>query len=488
MRTDRGWRRGPQESSAPLGLRLGDHLKSLAFPRSIDDTAAAVGVDVASLQDALENQPGVRCLDGFVHTRFVGARARRAVMLYRLATGQGHPRPFDIQTLAQRHRDQFPGDAVASRMILKELQEHPHLFVRVFDSLWLTLPFTGEQWLDVSSTTPLPFERVAVMDDGGFDEGSIGRMLVEKLARSGPQRLGDLQEVAVEQGHATGVSVGPILLANPCFQRVLPGTYGLYGQVTDEQVEATMSVGQCRHYAFGRYGGAPRDFFPLWSASYEQRLCRWARFQAPTDIFRSLMFVASPEDWLMQAGELGEWLEVKERHAAWAIGWARRNPMKDSLPSPEAFFSALSHLVLAGSACWLSVNRCAQQKLDSQEAAEILALMIGADLVRAPGDWQASHSSTPSGRAVLERLAEERWRAGRLTWRRGGLAGLILSALEQIQDRELGWVKREELMAMLRRVQEDSEPEKLNPQQMEPTGDGLNTLLESDEWSKLFDG
>ena len=227
VETARGWRRRASEPPTAPADRLRDRLRGLAFPRPVDDSAAAVGLSVTAMIEAIDNEPGVKSVDGFVFTGFVGARVRRAAILYRLAAEADLPLLFDIQTLAGRHRRQYPEDAVASRMILKELQEHAHLFVHLFDSLWLTLPLDGEQPLDAMSRSLLPFERLPVMDDGGFDEQSIGRMLVDHLLQNGPQRLGDLQEVARAKGHASGVSVGPILLANPCFQRVLPGTYGL---------------------------------------------------------------------------------------------------------------------------------------------------------------------------------------------------------------------------------------------------------------------
>jgi hypothetical protein len=371
-------------------------------------------------------------------------------------------------------------------MILIELQERQHLFVHLFDSLWLTLPLGGDQPPDALSPSVLPYERRSLRDDGGFEEDSIGRMLVEHLKRNGPQRMTDLQEVARAAGQSVA-SVGPILLANPCFQRVLPGTYGLYSDCTDDHINATLSAAQCRHFALARYGGAPRDYYPLWSANYEYLLCRWARFQAPTDVFRSLMLVASPEDWSLPNDLLAEWLEVKNRHAAWAIGWARREPLANRLPSPDAFFGALAHLVMSGSTCWHAVNRCAQRTLESQEAGDILALMIGAGLITAPSDWQAMHGRNPGAFGVLEELAEERWRKGSLDWRSGGLAAIIKLGGQSIDEGAMGWVDNDEFAALVQALDEDVSPASHSRPEADAVGEGLNELFESDAWSKLFD-
>ena len=260
------------------------------------------------------------------------------------------------------------------------------------------------------------------------------------------------------------------------------------GDCTENQINATLSVAQCRHFAFARYGGAPRDYFPMWSANYEYLLCRWARFQAPTDTFRSLMFVASPEDWSLPNELLAEWLEVKERHAAWAIGWARRDPLGKRLPSPSAFFAALAHLVMTGSTCWHAVNRCAQQKLDSQEAADILALMIGAGLVTAPSDWQATHARNPAALGVFEGLSEERWRKGSLDWRTGGLAEIIVLGGRTLDGGAIGWVGNDEFKSLVRAVDEDAPPADQARPETDAASESLNELFESDAWSKLFDG
>ena len=74
--------------------------------------------------------------------------------------------------------------------------------------------------------------------------------------------------------------------------------------------------------------------------------------------------------------------------------------MTGELPAPETFVSVLAHVVLFGSTSWYGVNRCAQQKLDSQQAADVLALMIAAGLVKAPSDWQGPHAGDP-GRGLL---------------------------------------------------------------------------------------
>jgi hypothetical protein len=486
--TDGGWSRNDVELPSELVERVKVALTQLTLPRPLADISEVCGVSSAVTAAVLAECPQTKCSDGFVHAGFVGARARRAAMLYRLAT-QGDSAPlFDIQTLAQMHRHACPDDVVASRMVLKEVQEQPHLFVRALDSLWLSLPLGGERTL--SPVSRLPFEHSHVLDDGSFDDGAIGRALVQCLRASGPRRFTDLRDLLLASGGGSVRSVGPILLANPCFQRVLPGTYGLYCQYSEAQIRATISSTQCRHYALARFGGAPVDYFPLWSLAYEQALCGWARFQAPTEIFRSLLFVASPNDWSLPARQLDEWLELKARYGAWAIGCARREQMKGELPAPETFVSILAHVVLLGSTSWYGVNRCAQQRLDSQQAADVLALMIAAGLVRAPSDWQGPHAGEASAAAALEAVAHERWRAGRLDWRTGSLAAIIKRARERSGHVDLGWLGQGELASLLRGIETGgfaSERRERTEKEEEGQEDSLGSFLESDEWAKLFE-
>lgn len=486
--TNDGWSREDVELPSDVVKRVKVALTELALPRPLADISDACSVSSEVTAAVLAESPQAKCLDGFVHSGFVGSRARRAAMLYRLAT-QGDSVPlFDIQTLAQMHRSACPDDVVASRMVLKEVQEQAHLFVRAFDSLWLSLPLGGERTLSAMST--LPFEHSHVLDDGSFDDGAIGRALVQCIRDSGPRRLADLRDLVLASGDGSIRSVGPILLTNPCFQRVLPGTYGLYCEYSEPQIRATISSAQCRHYAFARFGGAPVDYFPLWNRAYEQALCGWARFQAPTDIFRSLLSVASPNDWSLPARQLDEWLELKARYAAWAIGWARREQMTGALPAPETFVSILAHVVLLGSTSWYGVNRCAQQKLDSQQAADVLALMIAAGLVKAPSDWQGPHVGEPSAAAALEAVAHERWRAGRLDWHTGSLADIVKRARERSGDVDLGWLGRGELANVLREIEAGGsarERREGTEKEEEEQEDSLGSLLQSDEWAKLFE-
>lgn len=484
LRSNEGWSRDDTELPSDLSDRLISALAELRFPRPLADLSLACGFSPDATAAALREMPRTKCLDGFVHTGFVGARARRAAMLYRLATQADSPRLFDIQTLAQMHRNTCPGDVVASRMVLKELQAQPHLFVRALDSLWLSLPLRGKPRLCALST--LPFERAPNLDDGSFHDGAIGRALVQHLRNEGPQRLGDLRDLVLASGDGSVRSVGPILLANPCFQRVLPGTYGLYCDCSDAQIRATITAAQCRHYAFARFGGAPVEYFPLWSPAYEHALCSWARFQAPTEVFRSLLFVASPKDWSLTNGQVNEWLDLQERYGAWAIGWPRREQMTGELPAPETFVSILAHVVLLGSTSWYGVNRCAQQKLDSQQATDVLALMIAAGLVKAPSDWQGMHAGEPSAADALEAVAHERWGLGTLDWHTGSLAEIVRLAHERSGDVDLGWLEREELAAVLRGIEAGGLARERR-ERTEKEEDTLGSLLQSEEWAKLFE-
>lgn len=482
-----GWSRDDLEVPSDVAKRVKVALTELVLPRPLADISDACSVSADVVAAVVAESPQMKCLDGFVHHGFVGARARRAAMLYRLAANSDGAPLFDIQTLAHAHRNACAEDVVASRMVLREVQEQPHLFVRMLDSLWLSLPLAGKRTLTAVPT--MPFERSQVMDDGGFADGAIGRTLVSHLKDSGPQRLGDLRDLVLTSGDGSVRSVGPILLSNPCFQRVLPGTYGLYCDYSEAQMLATLSSAQCRHYSFARFGGAPVDYFPLWSRTYEQALCEWARVQAPTDTFRSLLAVASPDAWALPATQRAEWLELKARYGAWAIGWPRREQLTGELPAPESFVSILAHVVLFGSTSWYGVNRCAQQKLDSQQAADVLALMIAAGLVRAPREWQGPHDGEPLAAVVLEAVAHERWRTGRLDWRTGSLAEIVKRARERSGDVHLGWLEENELASVLRGVEASlaGRERREGTDKEEEQEDGLGSLLQSDEWAKLFE-
>ena len=478
--TASGWQlRANQDTIADEQRRnIENYLTRAALPRPLSDVADSTGVVPDTCRTVIAGLAGFSCFDNFVFKGFVGARAKRVVALYHAA--QNLPAIFDVQTLVATHRRAHPEDQVGSRIILTALDEHRHLFGRLFDALWVTLPlpagFPGD---NVGAS--LPFERRALGDDGGFDRDTIGHELVRTLHESGSCRINDLAD-RIELRHGTRSSTSPILVTNPCFQRIAPGVFDLYSGDTFRESEL-LGTQQCRNYAYARFGGAPRDYFPAWSAAYERRLAEWARFNAPTDVFRSLLAILSPGEW-DDPSAASDWSRLRETHGTWSLRTNREKQLSGPLPTPEAFFAGLVHLALLGSISWCGANRVSQQRLDSEAGAELVALLVTTGAAEPATDWQAPHSTKQSTSELLSRVASERWNEGQLDWTAGYLAEL-LEAAQQSSATAPVWVPASELQQFL-----ESPPTTEETGAAAATTDAnseIDEFLDSDDWSKLFE-
>jgi hypothetical protein len=373
-------------------------------------------------------------------------------------------------------------------MVLRELHQHRHLFAHLFDNIWFALPGNDSQHPGIFAHDAIPFERRVLMDNGGFEPGTIGYWLVDTLRREGPARHVDLRDRVARELGASRASAGAILTTNPCFQRVAPGIYGLYDGPHDPVPADSIWINerQCRQYAITRFSGAPAGYFPAWTASYERALCTWARHRGSTDAFRSVMAVAAPETWNGDGTDTVDWMRIRQSKARWGLSHERRVPLGNGWPTPEAFVAALAHLVFFDSIGWCGANRTAQRKFDSSEGADVLALFIAMDLVVPPDHWQKPHAPTTRTREALECALQERWQRGELSWNEGCLADLLTGASARLSYSSLGWLDRDEADRFLKTTPRSQAGGRPRNRDDGTTLGELEELFVSEEWNGLF--
>ncbi len=456
-------------------------LEGLMLPRSLDPVAAATGLTPCDIESALKLSKDMHIYCGYVHAGFLGAQAKRTIKLHRLAASVPG-RLFDVQTLAKLYRDAHPEDQVSSRMVLMQMSEAPHLFGQLFDSIWFALPASPGDRVQV-----IPYELDASEDDGGFDEGLLGEWLVGCLRHEGPSRLTDIRDrmaASALGSKYSRTSVRAILGSHACFRKVAPGVHDVYSGTAgtrDERLVPLLSERQCRFYAYSRFGGDPPNYFPFWDGSLEWRLCVWARANASTETFRSLLHVAEPASWPADEHVRLEWARLKKIYGSWELSLTRRVVLGSRFPKPDELYAALVHLVCFGAISWFSVNRTSQNKLDNHDAADTLALLAAVGAVRAPAHWQMPHHASPRAKELLQQMELERCRSGSLSWSEGVLSALLPGTGATAAENT--WIPAAELSAMLR-VQQDShgtQPERAGSELKE-----LDEIFESDDWNSLF--
>lgn len=439
---DAGWlKQGVDESAFRASLeKLGETAQARRLPApiaSLDDP----GLDATSIEAAVAGTDALSVFEGYLCEGRAGLQARRTIRLHALAGSHLDGQLFDIATLAAMYRDRHPDDDVAPRMFQMQMEEAPHLFCRLYDSLWFVLPQRHIAHIDSS----MPWE-IARPLRPAFERGTIGHRLAEFLD-FGPRSHLELRSAIVDdtQGRVAESSVGAILLTNPCFRRVAPGIFdvcvpgGSYedgGRVNT----AFLNSRHARFYCHARYGGAPIDWYPAWGAQLELWLVRWARLQADDELLRSLLYVVEPSVWPAPPDEIAYWTHLKETEAAWLIGSERRTDPGQRTLDASQLLPTIAQLAYFGWTSWIAVNRTTDVRGDFHASADVLAFLAKAGLVRAPDDWQKRHVATDLVDSVFTRACREMHEQGALDWNAGVLSDFWNEAERNAALDTEGWI------------------------------------------------
>ena len=439
-----GWSRHSLDAarifSAAEAIERIAHERPTPFPLSGLRPKLGEGLDLLIDADFAGNNWSL--FEGYVCTGYAGPRMKRRVRLHVVARDIAASGLFDIGTLIRVYRDRFPGDDSGSRVIQKEMDEAPHLFVRLFDGVWLVL----SKSIDEPFLLQPPIEQGFVKADE-FSEDLTGARVSEFLEQSGPQRLSSIVRKVADYGNISSTSIGPTLLMAPCFRRVAPGFFGLYRgeQELKERLRGDLlNESQCRFYCLARHAGAPAQFYPAWGLEFEMDLMQWAAREAvPIDLFRSLLTVIEPNTWPIPSHVVAEMESVRNREGRWCLGSGRRTTLGRRFLDRGMFLPLLAYLAIFGNIGWCIVNRLSGTRLDKSDAADVLAFLIVTGLVEPQDDWQASHKATSLATDVFSRAATQWFESGQLAWDDAVLGPLMEKLRGPLKD--LGWVKAEEV-------------------------------------------
>jgi hypothetical protein len=291
-------------------VQVADWAARAPGPVPMEAIMHAGDVSRESLDMAIRLRSDLRIFEEYLVVGHLGSQVRRTCRLHVLALSFGNSTPFDIATLCREYALLHPSDNVSQRMIYLQLERAPHLFLRLFDHIWIAID-SGRPQLGERTLEKVPFEQGVFDSEPAFEPESIGAWLYSALEGGGPTRSVDLDAQAkIEMPKAiASTSVGAVLQSNPEFVRVAPGIYGLQKHLAkicdpvDGIAPALLSVEQCRYYAASRFAGDPVNLYPAWNFHLEEALCRWAYANAPDDTYRSMLAVSTPSEWPLQQAE-----------------------------------------------------------------------------------------------------------------------------------------------------------------------------------------
>jgi RNA polymerase sigma factor (sigma-70 family) len=482
-RTENGWTRRSEEGVPLQGIR--DALRVVARSRPCPIPLSSLGPEIGNDMNLLEE--GYSCQDwsifeGYLCVGYLGPRVRRRVRLHAVALDIADSGFFDIGSLIKAYRAKHPDDIAGSRVLLKEMDEAPHLFLCIFDYLWLALPAPDD----------LPLQSMPVEDgqigDDTFEEGT-GAARIAEMLRDGPRRRTDIASALSDEGVVSKSSAVPLLASNPCFRRVAPGVFGLYGcggLSRDTLRSEMLNEADCRLFCFAMYSGVPKRFFPAWGADYEMAVTHWAGANVPTDVFRSLLSVVEPLKWPIAEEKAAQMEEIRRREGRWSIGFDRVQPLGHRFIDPQQFLRMLAYLTAFGSIGWCAVNRLSGARLNKADAADILAFLALTGLVEPGDDWQAPHAATAEARRTFSRAAGQWERTGTLAWN-DSILGPIMASLDG-KPRRIGWVEAEEVEKATTAWRTGRLPTGRAFEGAEDEPPDIEETLGSDEWLKAFGG
>ncbi len=419
-----------------------DHVKRVAkelrlssrgrpLPRTLDHARGSIAIEEAAAAAELVLRWHLEA--GYAYPKKPATRLRRATALHWLLTRLGGP--AEVRELLDRYHAAVPHDPCSDRDLVIVMEAARHLFVEIWEGRWQAVGPAGDIPPSASATVP-------PADSEQANENTITAALERELLRVGPTRLGELMARArdiLPSGRSAN-SLAPTLIMNPArFIRVLPGVYALPSHKLGEEeilsahrLDFLLNEKQARLFGLARRCGEPWGRFPLWSPAAEMRLCRWARANAAPSIFRSLLSVASPEEWPTDQSDRQMWLDLRRSHGRFELGYSRRED-RVGRPPLERILAAGLQLRTEGSIGFMTVNRILGIRLDSSNAATVLAVLTGSAMAVAPdggASWQRPHLPGRRLDQWLEALSEAHHSDGQLAWQSdvGAALGQALDA------------------------------------------------------------
>ncbi len=428
------------ESEGVLPTALGNSYKNVDT-RTIDAAAACVGEDL-------------RHSDGYLFPRRSGIRERRGVDLHRLL------REFDCAAptynLFDAYKAEYPDDRCGLPDISVAMKRLPNLFIQIQDNLWCPLG------CGLKGSIP-PLRAEPADEPSSANPGTVTDMLYRWLEKRRPTPMGDLHRRSksiLTAGQSTN-SIAPILMDRvDLFSRVLPGVYALRekipgdGQLLDGPLPYLLNMKQARSYVYGRRAGEPWGTFPLWNPVTEYRLCKWAKSRVPKSMYRSLLSIASIDDWPVEDKERANWMRAKEREGRFEI--IKREPPRDQdrIPELDRVLAACLLAVERGALNWMSINRVMGKRQDAATGGRgLLAFAVVLGCVRTPDgpveeQFFLPHAATGTARKYASRLSKEMMRTGKLDWD-SGFGRDVLAKIRSAPREDLGWVSEAGILDML---------------------------------------
>lgn len=391
------------------------------LPRAIQELGL-LGAQL-DVEAALLIGRGHRILHGYLVDGHIGPRRRRSLVSHAVLSRTGDS--MLLVDLLDAYREAVPADWCSSRDLTMVMCEAPHLFLEISEGRWRAVGIGGQIPPGGRRREPDAAEEASSEPDV-----TVASAIMDELKRGGPQPLSALMEsprryLPRDRSHN---SIQPtVFTRSDLFARLLPGVYGLWSQVPTREevlfgnVPYLLDETQARVFAMARRAGEPWGVFPLWSPEAEYRLCRWALREGSPEARRSLLAMATPDDWPPEVEERANWRKTCAREGRYDLVATLRPNVFAVRPDLDRVLAALIDLETAGRTSWMALNRVDGRHVASQLGCALLAILVLCGAAVAPdrgteSAWQLPHRIGGGVEELKSALLAELHERGTLAW------------------------------------------------------------------------
>jgi hypothetical protein len=377
--------------------KINSEIDKRISPVRLDTLINVVGKERRVFEAALLLNDDISRFEGLLFLEGGARKSRRTARLLKILEETEKSITKHTLDIWFLYRTMFDDDPCSPRDLEIIFYSNQHLFISMGFHIWSSIKKL------LSANTNLYTEAVVhslpdCIEEEKFIELVEKRLKTAKGVRAkiykllremGPSSISSIIQKNISTKGGTTGAIG----ADPIILRLAPGVFGLPEHVIKREYsdDVLLNIEQCKYYALNKYAGEPENSYPFWDVNYEKLLLQWARTQSPTELYHSLLFVASNS---ASTNEIN--IASNKQIDSHSIGYWElvRDPdyELEFVPfSVKTFYTLLIFCRMRKTISWLSINRCFGFRTDSRLSVWPLMMLISLGVVSPSNSWQRPH-------------------------------------------------------------------------------------------------
>ena len=426
-----------------------EHGAGAPFPAPTEVVARRMETTIPAVRLAAAFSSTTTVYKDYIWNGRLGEPGRRSIVLHRLLASMNDRVAVDTAELVSIHNGTRPYAPCSYRDAEMAMTRFGHLFLQMGKGAWTVaggVPIASISEVDPEDTLLVDEpdqEDIAAEIDSNTAAGAIAVILTE----FGPLRMSQVVDHFRVRTDFQPASVGPILLTRSDFLRMAPGVYGLPQHLGDKSAREKarrllLKDAACAEFIRAVRAGEPRNRFPLWNPRMEHDWCEWARNDANSDIYTSLLTVVEPNRWEQTSvEERNRWQRLKRTDSCYKID----RELNVVLPESLLLKDLLGPIVAASrqdQIGWVTINHLNGNRQNDGKGLVYLGILIAAGVLHAQEDWRLPHAASDEAGEICNGLLETLHLDGQLRWD-STIGELLKDRIGKRLTRTQGWIAAE---------------------------------------------